>query len=141
MDWKRKSREHKKWVEAGREIADTLRKYPGVGPEPLGVYPNGSILEMRFDDQCCPCCDCDDDGDRVTGVIPYEMSNGEYQLRIICWFCLEKGKQALKWDKVGEDQVIRIFANYFLREDGKEGTVKEIEKDLADKIWQGRIWV
>ena len=141
MDWKAKARKHKNWVEAGRVIADTLRKYPGVGPEPLGVYPNGSILEMRFDDQCCPCCDCDDDGDRVTGVIPHEMSNGEYQLRIICWLCLEKGIRALKWDKVGEDQVIRIFANHFLREDGREGAVKEIEKDLADKISQVRIWV
>ena len=52
-----------------------------------------------------------------------------------------KGNSALKWDKVGEDQVIRIFANHFLREDGREGAVKEIEKDLADKISQVRIWV
>ena len=141
MDWKAKARKHKNWVEAGRVIADTLRKYPGVGPEPLGVYPNGSILEMRFDDQCCPCCDCDDDGDRVTGVIPYEMSNGEYQLRIICWFCLEKGKQALKWDTVGRESVIRIFANYFLREMEHKQFEKESEKELADKTQAGTLWV
>jgi hypothetical protein len=29
---------------------------------------------------------------------------------------MEMGKRSLKWDTVEEDQVIRIFANYFLKE-------------------------
>ena len=137
MDWKAKAREHKKWVKAGREIAQTLRKYPGVGPEPLDIYPNGSILEMRFDDECCPDCDCTDDGDRLTGATPCLMPNGEYQLRIICWICKAMGARVVKWGLFGEDQVIRIFANYFYR----VGVEKGIEKDLADKIQQGAIWI
>ena len=142
MDWKAKAREHKKWVDAGKDIAQTLNKYPCVGGEPLRIHLKGRSLEKCFDDECAPKCNCTNDRDRYTEVTPCRMSNGEYQLRIICWFCLEKGTRALKWDKVGEDQVIRIFANYFHREESrKEGAVKEIEKDLADKIWQGRIWV
>ena len=142
MDWKAKARKHKKWVEAGKDIAQTLSKYPCLGSEPFKMFYAGEeILERVFGKECNPKCNCRNEGDRYTTIIPHEMSNGEYQLRIICWLCLEKGTRALKWDEVGEDQVIRIFANYFLREDGKEGALKEIEKDLADKIWQGRIWV
>ena len=65
------------------------------------------------------------------------MSNGEYQLRIICWLCTGMGKRALKWDKVGESQVIRIFANYFYR----EVLQKEFEKDWSDEILAETQWV
>ena len=141
MDWKAKARKHKKWVEAGKDIAQTLNKYLSLDSEPFYICYKGERPEVFFDNECAPKCNCKDDGDIQVGITPCEMSNGEYQLRIICWLCLEKGTRALKWDKVGEDQVIRIFANHFLREDGREGAVKEIEKDLADKISQVRIWV
>ena len=141
MDWKAKVEAYRNWVEAGKDIAQTLSKYLNMGSSPFYVYYVGKRLELVFDNECAPKCNCKDDGDIQVGITPCEMSNGEYQLRIICWLCLEKGTRALKWDTVGEHQVIRIFANHFLREDGKEGAVKEIEKDLADKISQVRIWV
>jgi hypothetical protein len=65
------------------------------------------------------------------------MSNGEYQLRIICWLCLKMGKRALKWDEVEQDQVIRIFANHFLR----EAEQRQAERDLVDGILAVTKWV
>ena len=112
MDWKAKARKHKKWVEVGRDIAQALSKYPNVGSLPFHVYYSGEMLELVFGDECFPKCNCKDDGDRLTAVTPHEMSNGEYQLRIICWVCTEMGKRAVKWDTVGEAEVIPFLNNY-----------------------------
>jgi hypothetical protein len=47
------------------------------------------------------------------------------------------GKRALKWDEVEQDQVIRIFANHFLR----EAEQRQAERDLVDGILAVTKWV
>ena len=141
MDWKAKARKHKKWVEAGKDIAETLNKYLGLDTEPVHICYKGERLKVFFDDECAPKCNCKDDGDTQVEIAPCQMKNGEYQLRIVCSLCLGKGKRCLKWDTVGRESVIRIFANYFLREMEHKQFEKESEKELADKTQAGTLWV
>ena len=113
MHWKEKQAKHQKWIEAGRDIGNILKKYPNIESHPFNIW-HTNLLDVNYKDTPkYPRCECRDEGDRMLGIVPLKKSNGTFQLKIICWLCLTTSSQELKWDDVGESDVIKIFAHYF----------------------------
>ena len=59
-----------------------------------------------------PTCTCQDDGARMLFYQVEETGNG-YRIHIICVLCLQKGKQQIAWDPIGEEIVTYIFTRHF----------------------------
>ena len=112
MDFKEKKRRHQEWVQAGKEFSDVMRKY-SIDRLDDGLYT--SIIMSKFPD-ALPQCECTDDGDRALGIEKKSIKGGQYQLRVCCRFCFLQGTRNLRWDEVGRDSVIFIFANHFVQE-------------------------
>ncbi|MDE0636648.1 MAG: hypothetical protein OXI43_12485 [Candidatus Poribacteria bacterium] len=59
-----------------------------------------------------PTCPCQDDVARLL-FYQVEETGNSYQIRIICVFCLQKGKQQIAWGPIGEEIVTYIFTRHF----------------------------
>ena len=113
MNWREKQAKHEQWIEAGRDIAQTLKKYPNIEERPFRIWHAYTLETMYKDTPKLPSCNCRDEGDRMIGIVPLRKSNDVFQLKTICWLCWEKASQQLKWDDIGESDVIKIFSHYF----------------------------
>ena len=114
--WKEKAKRHSRWVEAAKDIAETLAKYPEIDSNFFNSLSTRTIEHMFDAETQIPTCRCTDEGSTMIGITPVETKNGKYQLRIICWLCTRTGKQQLNWDTLGAQEVISIFTSYFYSE-------------------------
>ena len=116
MDFRQKLRLHQSWVRAGKEFAAVMRKHK---IHRLNDGLSTGFIEVCFAD-ALPHCGCRDEGDRILGIVPKRIKGGQYQLRVLCVLCCEQGSRNLRWDAVGREAAIVVFANYFTSEGSHE---------------------
>ena len=101
--YKQKKQRHDKWIQNAKaanrilDAPDTRNKNPTV------LFPNPNQF---------PTCECEDDGERMLFYQVDKAKKG-YHIHIICVLCLQKGKQIIAWDPIGEEIVTYLFSRHF----------------------------
>ena len=101
--WKQKKRRHDRWIQSAKEANKVLDLPNTLDKKPTILFSN----PHQF-----PTCKCKDDSDRMLFYQVDETENG-YRIHIICVLCLQKGKQQIAWDPIGEEIVTCILSRHF----------------------------